>query len=195
MHPSLRWRPLSRAILRGGPAFSRRVEDRKWVQAVDANLGTEYVLARTVQSILATTLRADLPLTPDLSLPLYAQPFVSSGDLRDFKRVADPRARRYVDRFQHVDAESREGGYRAELIGDGTLENFRNPAFGSLQLRSNAVLRGEFRPGSTPYLVWAQSRTGSDPEGEFDVGRNLGDLFSIRPENALMLKLSYWLNP
>jgi len=109
--------------------------------------------------------------------------------------VNDPRARRYADRFQGVDAGLVDGGYRADLNGDGELERFQNPEFSSLQLRSNAVLRWEYRPGSTAYLVWSQARTGFEPHGEFEVGRRLDDLFSTPAENVLILKVSYWFTP
>ena len=73
------------------------------------------------------------------------------------------------------------------------------------ELRSNAVFRWEWRPGSTLFLVWQQTRagefTGSDPDapldrvGNFDFGRDAGDLFELHPDNILMVKVSYWLNP
>lgn len=195
LSPSLRWRPSGRAALRLGPSFSRRFEDRQWVQAVATDTGTEYVFGRMDQSTLAMTLRTDLALTPTLSFQFYAQPFLSSGSFDDFKRVNDPRARRYADRFQGVDAGLVDGGYRADLNGDGELERFQNPEFSSLQLRSNAVLRWEYRPGSTAYLVWSQARTGFEPHGEFEVGRRLDDLFSTPAENVLILKVSYWFTP
>ena len=195
VNPNLRWRPSGRATLRMGPSFSRRIEDRQWVQAVSTDDGTEYVFGRMVQSTLAMTLRTDLAVTPTLSLQLYAQPFVSSGSFDDFKRVTEPRARRYGERFQGLDADLADGVYRADLNGDGELESFRDPEFSSMQFRSNAVLRWEYRPGSTAYLVWSQARTGFEPDGEFQVGRRLDELFSTPPENVLMVKVSYWFNP
>jgi hypothetical protein len=72
-------------------------------------------------------------------------------------------------------------------------------------LRGNAVLRWEWRPGSTMFLVWQQDRAGRlgalDAEslgreiGDFDVRTSLDDLFNTRSTNVLVLKVSYWLNP
>ena len=72
-------------------------------------------------------------------------------------------------------------------------------------LRGNAVMRWEWRPGSTLFLVWQQDRSGRlaalDAErlgrelGTFDFGRNVEDLFDARPMNVLVFKVSYWLNP
>ena len=59
--------------------------------------------------------------------------------------------------------------------------------------------------GSTLFLVWQHARAGrvaaSDPitgetrVGNFQLGRDTGDLFRLRPDNVFMIKASYWLNP
>lgn len=195
LSPQLRWRPSGRATLRAGPSYTRRSEGRQWVDRVSVDDGSEYVFGRMEQNTLGMTLRADLAMTPALSLQLYAQPFVSSGRFTGFHRVADPRARRHDDRFQSVDAELVDGRYLADLTGDGATESFRNPEFSTMQFRSNAVLRWEYRPGSTAWLVWAQGRNAFEADGAFDAGRRLGDLFSTGAQNILMVKVSYWVNP
>ena len=63
------------------------------------------------------------------------------------------------------------------------------------QFNSNVVLRWEYRPGSALYLVWAQGRTASGGNGDFDLGGDLRGLFGVHPENVLMLKASYWFSP
>jgi hypothetical protein len=65
-----------------------------------------------------------------------------------------------------------------------------------MQFRSNSVLRWEYRPGSTLFLVWAQGRQDFNPNAhDFDFSRDREALFSLHPDNTLLLKLSYWLNP
>jgi hypothetical protein len=78
-------------------------------------------------------------------------------------------------------------------IDDGT-SNFTmsNPDFNFKQVRSNFVVRWEYRPGSTLYLVWSQGRTGSTPAGDFSYGNDLKDLYKLTPHNVFMVKLSYW---
>jgi signal transduction histidine kinase len=71
------------------------------------------------------------------------------------------------------------------------------------ELRENAVLRWEYRPGSTLYLVWQQGRSSEiegfrpngDPAGRFDFVRGARDLLDLRPDNILMIKMTYWFNP
>ena len=77
--------------------------------------------------------------------------------------------------------------------------------FSYRSLIGNAVLRWEWRPGSTLFLVWQQSRinslygdgiNGIDPWiGSFDVGRDMSDMFATPANNIFAIKMSYWLNP
>ncbi len=85
--------------------------------------------------------------------------------------------------------------WRADLNGDGTPESFDNPDFNVRSFHSNAVLRWEYRPGSTLFLVWAQGRDDSLDRGDFRLGRDLNGIFDVQPSNILMLKVSYWMNP
>jgi hypothetical protein len=191
--PSVRWRPSERTTLRAGGSLSRRVDDRQWVGRPTVDGEPLYLFGRIDQTTVALNLRADMALTPTLSIQVYAQPFVSAGDFSEFKRVTDPRAGQYDDRFAPVEANLENGAYQAEL--DGTPFQFANPNFNFKQFRSNAVLRWEYRPGSTLFLVWAQGRDHFEPDGTFQVGRNFGELFGQESENVLMVKVSYWLNP
>ena len=123
---------------------------------------------------------------------MYAQPFVGSGSYSEFKRVADPRAERYADRFEAVEALPEDSRYLAEL--DGSPASFGNPDFNFRQFRSNTVLRWEYSPGSVLYLVWSQGRNHSAGTGQFDFDSDLGELFGVMPDNIFMVKLSYWLS-
>ena len=68
-----------------------------------------------------------------------------------------------------------------------------NPDFNVHSLRGTAVLRWEYRPGSTVFFVWTQERSGSDAYGDFDFNRDKSALFRDRPVNVFQIKASYWL--
>jgi hypothetical protein len=195
LSPSVRWRPSERTTLRVGPSLSRRVDDRQWVGRLSADGEPVYLFGRLEQTTVSMTLRADMALTPTLSLQLYAQPFVSAGSFGEFKRVTDPRADRYGDRFAPVDAEFQNGVYLGDMDGEGTTVEFGNPDFNFKQFRSNTVLRWEYRPGSTLFLVWSQGRNRFDRDGSFRFADDARSLFRQEPENVLMIKMNYWLNP
>jgi hypothetical protein len=59
--------------------------------------------------------------------------------------------------------------------------------------RGNAVLRWEYRPGSTLFLVWQRQRSGEEPLSDFRFGRDYVALFRQTPENVFTIKATYWL--
>ena len=88
---------------------------------------------------------------------------------------------------------ARAGSYDARF---GTYRTTPPAGFNVKQFNSNAVLRWEYRPASTLFLVWQQGRSqDAINPGVFVPGRDVNDLFSARPLNTLLLKFSYWLNP
>ncbi len=193
---NVRWRPSGRTTVRLSPFHNRRVEDRQWLGRMGGDDDPHYLFGRLEQSTTGVTARLDLALSPTLSLQLYGQPFHSSGHFPELRVLGDPRADRYEDRVLPVatsrDAQSRMVG---DVTGDGQAETLGNPDFSVAQFRSNAVLRWEYRPGSTVFVVWSQARDHQGVDGSVGVGDGFGDLFSTRPENVLMVKLNYWLNP
>jgi hypothetical protein len=68
-----------------------------------------------------------------------------------------------------------------------------NPDFNVRSLRGTAVMRWEYRPGSTLYFVWTQVREGFDNFGTFDFSRDRSALFRDRPTNVFQVKATYWL--
>ena len=77
-------------------------------------------------------------------------------------------------------------------VNDGGTYSFGNPDFNFRQFRSNLVVRWEYLPGSTLYLVWSQGRTSTDVNGLFSYGTDIKDLFKVTPYNVFLIKYSYW---
>jgi hypothetical protein len=68
-------------------------------------------------------------------------------------------------------------------------------SFSFRQIKTNTVLRWEYRPGSTVFLVWAHGRQ----DYAEDVGRrpwqdDLSGLMDLQADHTFLLKVSYWLN-
>ena len=55
------------------------------------------------------------------------------------------------------------------------------------------MLRWEFRPGSTLFLVWQQARQGIDPVGDFRFGRDFGAIWDAPATNVLAVKATWWM--
>jgi hypothetical protein len=67
--------------------------------------------------------------------------------------------------------------------------------FNFKQFRSNLVMRWEYRPGSTLFLVWGQGREQGDRDrGEFGGGSDYQNLFEAHPSNTFLIKASYWFS-
>jgi hypothetical protein len=68
-----------------------------------------------------------------------------------------------------------------------------DPNFNVRSLQGDAVLRWEYRPGSTIFFVWQQQRDGVAPIGDFGFTRDVGDIFREPPTNVFLLKATFWL--
>ena len=62
-----------------------------------------------------------------------------------------------------------------------------------VSLRTNFVLRWEFRPGSTLFLVWNQNRSDEEYGGDLHAFEDLGSSFSATGRHVLALKIAYWI--
>ncbi|SOD02620.1 Carbohydrate family 9 binding domain-like [bacterium JGI 053] len=201
----LRYRPTASVSLQATPSYSRSVVAAQYVTAftdpaATAFFGRRAVFGRLDQTTLSMDMRVNVTFTPDLSLELFAQPFVSSGEYADFKEFTRPRALEKTlfgaDRLTAVKASGgRDSLYLLDADRDpatGAL-SFRNPDFNFRSLRGSAVLRWEYRPGSTLFFVWQQQRSGQEPFGDFALSRDAGAVFREHPDNVFVIKASYWI--
>lgn len=85
--------------------------------------------------------------------------------------------------------------YNVDPDGTGSALPFTisNPDYNVRSLRGTAVLRWEYHPGSTAYLVWTQTRDEGASFGDLNFARDRTALFSAHPDNIFLLKISYWL--
>ena len=138
------------------------------------------------QRTASLTFRGNLGFTPALSLQLYAEPFVSTNRYHDVARVVAPRATRFEERFDRLgpDRLRQVGGeLLADLDRDGTTDaELGDARFTVRSFRSSAVLRWEYLPASTLFLVWQHGR-------ETDTSEDLST-----SDHTFALKLSYWWN-
>jgi len=173
-----------------------------------ATLGNRYVFAALEQHSLDVTLRVNATFSPALSFQLYAQPFSFTAGYHGFKELSARRTFAFTTYGRDNGSTLRDTaivsgadtvpGYAVDPDGPGPAASFtfKNPDFRTRSLQFNAVLRWEFRPGSTLFVVWTERRSGFFPfDDRFDAGRDLGrDLLRDRPTNVLLVKLNYWIS-
>jgi hypothetical protein len=68
-----------------------------------------------------------------------------------------------------------------------------DPAFNVTTFNANILLRWEFLPGSTMYLVWTQGRSGDSGEYSASFSRRFTETFRLPHEDVLVVKVSYWM--
>ncbi len=208
VNTSVRWKPVSNVSLSLGPSYNFTRGIQQYVTTVDdatnaAFGGERYVFSSLVQKTLSMDTRLAVTFTPNSSLELYAQPFIASGDYSDFKEFDAPRQlhKSVYGRDRGTISSVRDAsglitGYTVDPDGTGPAApfTFDNPSFDARSLIGNVVYRWEYRPGSTLFLVWTQSRSDQLTDvGTLDFTRDRRALFSTHPDNIFLVKLNYWL--
>ena len=198
---SIEWKPMPNVSISAGPNYEYDGSPGGWVDSFGDPLATytfgkRYVFAQLNQKTLSANLRLSWTFSPNLSLQLYGQPLVSSGDYSNFKELA---AVRSYDFNLFNPAFTSIQGDQITIDPDGAgpapVITFSNPNFNFKSLRGNAILRWEYRPGSTVYFVWTQNRSENETIGDFQLGRSIGKLWSAKADNIFLVKFSYFWNP
>ena len=192
------YRPTGALNLSISPQWNLRDPTMQYVGTAASAAGPRYVLASLQQRTLSLTARVNYSITPSLTVQFYGQPFVSAGRYSEFKQVTDPRAAAFASRFRVLGAAELARAHGRLVVDenqDGTSDySLRDPDFGFREFRSNLVVRWEYSPGSTLFVVWSQGRTGVDGNGSFSAGGGLRDLFEVAPNNVFLVKISRWLS-
>ncbi len=197
------FRPWSTLTLSLSPAFMRVHTVAQYLSTVrdptaTATYGARYVFGTLDQTELSVPIRVNLVLSPKLSLQLYAQALLSTGEYPAIGELAAPRTYDFpaygVDQGTIVH-DPPGGAFLVDPDGAGPAASFRlaDPDFNVKSLRANAVARWEFRPGSALYLVWTQRRLDQSHPGDVALGRDLGALFRSSADDVLMVKVAWWL--
>jgi len=197
----LTYQPINSLKFHISPRYSKYKTDLQYVTETKKGTETRYIFGGLDQNTFNLTIRMDYNITPDLSIQYYGSPFVSSVLYDDFKKITSPKAEAYVDRihsFQKNEIlfDRVNNQYLIDELDEGSTDySFSNPNFNFKQFRSNMLLRWEYTPGSTLFLVWSQGRTDYEEcNCEFDFKSNLADLFKVSPRDIFLLKLSYRIN-
>ncbi len=134
--------------------------------------GQDYVFAPLDQTSVGLETRLNLTFTPRLSIETYAQPLLSSAQYGGPQQLVAPRSYDFMPYASPVP----------------------NLDFNLRSLRGNAVLRWEWRAGSTLYVAWQQRRSDVADVGDFAFSRDGSALVHTRPDNIFLVKVNYWLS-
>ena len=130
---------------------------------------TSSVFANRSTDNWSFTARGSYVFATDLTLQIYFQIFFAKGKYED---------------------------YQVMLASDhfASYPFYSRPDFNELSFNSNVVLRWEYMPGSTVYLVWSQARQGGRGTYESTFSQSFNNTFALPSDNVVLLKVSYWLS-
>ena len=190
-----------------GPEISEDMYNTQWIdvfsdQEAISTYGKRYVFAHLDQTTFSADLRADWIISPKLSFQIYVQPFIASGKYKNFKTLKKPKSYDFMNYGEYGSTLEKTTGtngdisYTLDPDGSGPAEaqTISNPDFNYISLRGNAVLRWEYMPGSTLYLVWTQNKNNEEPHGDFNFDKSMNRIFELKPDNIFMVKISYWFS-
>ena len=128
------------------------------------------------------TLRSSFLFDRNHSLELYLQPFLTVGDYANLRELASP---------DSYDLQAYDG------------YDVKDDDYSMASVNLNMVYRWEYRPGSTIFLVWSNSRRSydqrsfhgdGDPVGSFNNGFSTDAMFKNEATNTFLVKASYWFS-
>jgi len=173
---SLTLRPTSWMDFSPSVTYQRETNAVSWLYP-DGNAIVPYssIFGTRNLEYLDISMRGIVTFTRTLSVQFFLQSLVYRGRYRDFS-VLQP---------------------------DGTLDPFSESRYGvsiashdfnSIVLNANLLLRWEYLPGSTLYLVWTQGRYGDTGNYYTTLGKRLEDTFTLPRTDTFVLKASYWFS-
>jgi hypothetical protein len=179
--PGITLRPAPQWQLSLTPTYEREVDTLQYVETLDGGrpetFGSRYIFGHIDRSTYSAQVRLNYTFKPDLNLDFYAEPFAASGHYDHLGELLAARGRSLL------------------TVNPATLDLDEDLDFNVRSFRSNLVLRWEWRPGSTLYLVWQQDR---EMEEAVRGRASVSDMFrsiGARGDNYVAVKASFWFSP
>ena len=186
------WRVSNRLTLASEVVYQQENNNSQYLCSSVFDNYTRYVVGQLDRETFYTTLRAELFITPELSVQYYGSPYVSNGKYLDYRYVADSKAESLDKRFEFLEVQD-------NLLVDSNNNvyhdfNDGNFDFNFQEFRSNFVIRWEYKTGSSLYFVWTNDRTNYEDIYKSSLTESLKNIGNIKSDNAFMIKLSYWFS-
>jgi hypothetical protein len=192
------YKPTNFLVLSLNPGVSKSYSELQYVSRIKYQGNDKYIFASIDRKTISTSFRVNVNLSPNLTFQYWGQPFVATGKYYDHKFILEPMAPSYRNRFwTYSENQIALNGnkYNVDENLDGKTDySFSKRDFNIQEFLSNLVIRWEYNPGSSVFLVWSQTRSSSNESGNLDLINDLGDLFDAdanKPHNVFLIKFSY----
>ena len=163
----LKAKPVEQLNIEINALQDRSPEYMQWVDIIENLNDTIRVYANSVLLTKDVNMRLDWTFSPRLTFQCYMQPFYANMDYKEFFRLKQPKTMD-LEPYNYL----------------GTDEN-ENPDFRLFNTVGTFVLRWEYLPGSTIYLVYNLNQ-----RSDYIF---LDNNWSLEKENAFYFKINYWL--
>jgi hypothetical protein len=195
------YKPSSALTLSVEPGFTRIHDDSQYVTTVEdaaaSTFGHRYIFGDLDYKEAQLGLRVDWAFTPKLTLQGFAQPLLAVGRYNTLEEFRDPGGYDFEtygrDGGSTLDYDEAARQYTVDPGDGGANFTVDDPDFNFKSLRLNMVLRWEYSPGSTVYLVWTRDKTNTDDPGRMRLGHDLGSLLDAEGDDIVMIKVTRWL--
>jgi hypothetical protein len=178
------FRPNSSMEFSTGVNYTRSRGAIRWVDnftAADA-AGLESdtsVFADLDRETISINASASMMVHRNLSIQLSGRGLISGLDYNNYR--------------PYLGGKAYGPNYTAGALEDNLGSTSYDYNWGSLN--STLLVRWEYRPGSTIYMVWTRSKSDFDDSvNDLDISRDFSKFFSQGSTNVFMVKASYWLN-
>ena len=193
---NLRWLPVRKIRLNGSVSYSDMIQKQQYILKKIPSTDVIYLFGDLRSRIVEFTLRTSIFFTNELSFEYYGSIFLSTGIYSNFKKVMDPHAKKFEQRFYsypntELILNTSENNYTVSDMQEGQF-NFDNPDFNFGQFRSNLVLKWEYKLGSILYIVWTHDQTNQLLTSQISQTKNFSNLFDALSRNIIMIKFNYW---
>lgn len=191
----LRWQINDRFSISSRTTFDHSIDHHQFVTRTQ-NLAneTKYLVGTIDRNTISSILRFEYFISPEISLQYYGNPYASIGTYTNFREVADASNKDLNLRYNGLNLIAQMNNtcvLRKDVVSTYMI---KNPDFNFQELNSNLVGRWEFRPGSTLYLVWTNSRSAYSDQLSQSIWGSFGDIFNTKSQNVFMVKFSYWFS-
>ena len=196
----INYKPTNFLFFTLSPSYNPSFTELQYLTRLTSGGNDKYIFACIERKTISASFRVNVNLSPDLTVQYWGQPFVATGKYYDQKVILDPKADNFRDRFWTFTPAQKQfdiqnNRYNIDIDLDGKTDyTFANNDFNVREFLSNLVIRWEYNPGSTLYLVWSQTRSYSNGIGRMNYFSDLGDLFNRDnniPHNIFLIKFSY----
>lgn len=190
-----RWQPFDALRISFEPSIDKSRNELQYVDSYTHAGQERYVLGQINQRTYSGSFRVNYNLTPNLTIEFWGQPFIAKGEYEEFKDVLLASSDQFHKRYQPFSSNqiSWDGSsFHIDRSSDGEIDySFSNPNFNIVEFRSNMVLRWEYIPGSTLFLVWTSNGSQYDDGSQNSFRRLAGDIPNLDATHIFLIKYTY----